>query len=140
MIDVLTDTQFNELNATALAARSKAYTPYSKFAVGAAVKCRSGAVFIGANVENRSFGLTICAERIAVGAAVAGEREFVAVAVTSDSDQPIVPCGSCRQFLAEFNSDLTIIGATVRGGRKIDNLSRLLPDPTRGILRDVNPS
>ena len=141
MTDVLIDTQFNDLIATALTARSNAYAPYSKFAVGAAVKCKSGAVFVGGNVENRSFGLTICAERIAVGAAVAaGEREFVAIAVTSDSDEPIVPCGACRQFLAEFNSDLTIISATVRGNRKIDNLSRLLPDPARGIPRDADPS
>ena len=141
MTDALIDTQFNDLIATALAARSKAYAPYSKFAVGAAVKCKSGAVFAGANIENRSFGLTICAERIAIGAAVAtGEREFVAIAVTSDSDEPIVPCGACRQFLAEFSPDLTIVSATVRGNRKIDKLSRLLPDPTRGILRDADPS
>src|SRR5438874_10594583 len=117
------DTQFDDLVALALAARSKAYAPYSKFAVGTAVKCKSGAVFVGANIENRSFGLTICAERVAMGTAVAaGEREFVAIAVTADSDEPIVPCGACRQFLAEFNSDLTIISARVGGDRKIDNL------------------
>ena len=136
MTDVLIDTQFNDLIETALAARSEAYTPYSMFAVGAAVKCKSGAVFAGSNIENRSFGLTICAERVAVSTAVAaGEREFVAIAVTSDSDEPIVPCGACRQFLAEFNSDLTIVSATVRGDRKIDNLSRLLPDPNRGVCK-----
>ena len=141
MTDVLIDTQFNELIATALAARSKAYAPYSKFAVGAAVKCKSGAVYVGANVENRSFDLTICAERVAVGAAVAaGEREFIAIAVTSDSDEPIVPCGACRQFLAEFNPHLIIVSATVHGDRKIDNLSRLLPDATRGILKDADSS
>jgi cytidine deaminase len=133
--------QFDNLIALALAARSKAYAPYSEFAVGAAVKCKSGAIFVGANIENRSFGLTICAERVAIGAAVAGgERDFVAIAVTSDSDEPIVPCGACRQFLAEFNPDLIIVSATVRGDRKIDNLSRLLPDPTRGILKDADPS
>jgi cytidine deaminase len=60
--------------------------------------------------------------------------------VTSDSDEPIAPCGACRQFLAEFNPDLIIVSATVRGDRKIDNLSRLLPDPTRGILKDADPS
>jgi cytidine deaminase len=141
LTDVLIDTQFNDLIAIALTARSKVYAPYSKFAVGAAVKCKSGAVFVGGNVENRSFDLTICAERVAAGAAVAGgEREFVAITVTSDSDEPIVPCGACRQFLAEFNSDLIIVSATVRGDRKIDNLSRLLADATRGILRDADPS
>ena len=97
-------------------ARSKAYAPYSKFVVGAAVKCKSGAVLVGANIENRSFGLTICAERVAMCAAVTGgERDFVAIAVTADSDEPIVPCGACRQFLAEFNPDLIIVRATVRG-------------------------
>jgi cytidine deaminase len=135
------DIQFNDLVALALVARSKAYTPYSKFAVGAAVKCKSGAVFVGANIENRSFGLTICAERVAISAAVAGgEREFVAIAVTSDSDEPPVPCGACRQFLAEFNPELIIVSVTVRGDRKIDSLSRLLPDPTRGILKHADPS
>jgi cytidine deaminase len=135
------DTQFDDLVALALAARSKAYAPYSKFAVGAAVKCKSGAIFVGANIENRSFGLTICAERVAIGAAVAaGERDFVAMAVTADSDEPIVPCGACRQFLAEFAPDLAIVSATVRGQRKVDSLLRLLPDPTRGILKHADPS
>jgi cytidine deaminase len=79
----------------------------SKFVVGAAVKCESGDVLVGANIENRSFGLTICAERVAMCAAVTGgEQDFVAIAVTADSDEPIVPCGACRQFLAEFNPDL----------------------------------
>jgi cytidine deaminase len=138
---MLMDTQFDDLVALASAARSKAYAPYSKFAVGAAVECKSGAVFVGGNVENRSLGLTICAERVALCAAVAGgEQDFVAIAVTADSDEPIVPCGACRQFLAEFNSDLIIVSATVRGDRKIDSLSRLLPEPTRGILKHADPS
>ena len=135
------DMQFDDLIARAINARSKAYAPYSKFTVGAAIKCKSGAIFGGANIENRSFGLTICAERVAIGTAVAaGERDFVAIAVTADSDEPIVPCGACRQFLAEFNPDLIIVSATVRGDRKMDNLSRLLPDPTRGILKHADPS
>jgi len=139
--NLLIDTQFDDLIAVALTARSNAYAPYSKFAVGAAVKCKSGAVFGGANVENRSFGLTICAERVAIGAAVSGgERDFAAIAVTADSDEPIVPCGACRQFLAEFNPDLIIVSATIRGARKIDRLSRLFPDPTRGILGHADPS
>ncbi len=134
------DTQFDNLIVLALAARSEAYVPYSKFAVGAALKCKSGAVFAGANIENRSLGLTICAERVAMAAVAGGERDFVAIAVTSDSDQSIVPCEACRQFLAEFNPDLIIVGATVRGDRKIDSLSRLLSDPTRGILKHADPS
>ena len=120
-------------------ARKQAYAPYSRFSVGAAIQCKSGAVFVGTNIENISYGLTICAERIAVGSAVAaGEREFVAIAVVADASEPIVPCGACRQFLAEFAPDLTIVSETVRGGQKIESLSHLLPDPKRGILENVH--
>ncbi len=131
--------QFDNLIRAASAARKQAYAPYSGFAVGAAVQCRSGAAFVGSNVENISYGLTICAERIAIASAVAaGEREFVAIAVVADTSEPIVPCGACRQFLAEFSPDLIIVSATVRGGQKIENLSHLLPDPNRGILENVH--
>ena len=133
------DTQFDNLVQSAIKGRLKAYAPYSKFAVGAAVQCKSGAIFAGSNIENISYGLTICAERIAIGSAVAaGEREFVAIAVAADTIEPIVPCGACRQFLAEFSPDLIIVSATLRGDRKIENLSRLLPDPKRGILKNVH--
>jgi len=126
------DTQVDELVGMGLTAWSKAYAPYSKFVVGAAVKCKSGAVLVGANIENRSFGLTICAERVAMCSAVAGgEQDFVAIAVTADSDEPIVPCGACQQFLAEFNPDLIIVRATVRGRRKIENLR--IFSPTRPV-------
>lgn len=133
------DAQFDDLIRSALKGRLHAYAPYSKFAVGAAVQCKSGALFAGSNIENISYGLTICAERIAIGSAVAaGEREFVAIAVIADTIEPIVPCGACRQFLAEFCPDLIIVSATVAGNRKIDKLSRLLPDPKRGILKNVH--
>jgi cytidine deaminase len=132
-------THFDNLIRAASVVRKQAYAPYSRFAVGAAVQCKSGAVFVGSNVENISYGLTICAERIAVASAVAaGEREFVAIAVVADTSEPIVPCGACRQFLAEFASELIIVSATVGGGQKIENLSHLLPDPKRGILEDVH--
>jgi cytidine deaminase len=131
--------QFNDLIRSASKGRLQAYAPYSKFAVGAAVQCKSGAVFIGSNIENISYGLTICAERIAIGSAVAaGEREFVAIAVVADTTEPIVLCGACRQFLAEFSPDLIIVSATVKGDRKVENLSHLLPDPKRGIPKDVH--
>jgi len=131
--------QFANLIQAASTARQRAYAPYSNFAVGAAVQGRSGAVFVGSNIENISYGLTICAERIAIGSAVAaGEREFVAIAVVADTTEPIVPCGACRQFLAEFAPDLIIVSATTRGGQKIENLSHLLPDPKRGNLEDVH--
>jgi cytidine deaminase len=133
------DTQVDDLVGMGLTAWSKAYAPYSKFVVGAAVKCKLGAVLAGAKIENRSFGLTICAERVAMCSAVAGgEQDFVAIAVTADSDGPIVPCGACRQFLAEFNPDLIIVRATVRGQRKIENLSHLFADASRGILKHAD--
>jgi cytidine deaminase len=133
------DTQLNNLIRSALKGRLRAYAPYSKFAVGAAVEGRSGAVFAGSNIENISYGLTICAERVGIGTAVAaGEREFVAIAVVADTIEPIVPCGACRQFLAEFSPDLIIVSATLAGDCKIENLSHLLPDPKRGILKNVH--
>jgi cytidine deaminase len=133
------DMQFTKLIQSACEARLNAYAPYSRFAVGAAVQCRSGAIYVGANIENISYGLTVCAERIAIGnAIVAGEREFVAIAVVADTVEPIVPCGGCRQFLAEFAPDLIIVSATLRGDQKIENLSHLLPDPKRGMLKDVH--
>ena len=131
--------QFTGLSQSASEARLNAYAPYSRFAVGAAVQCRSGAIYVGTNIENISYGLTVCAERIAIGSAVAaGEREFVAIAVVADTIEPIVPCGACRQFLAEFAPDLIIVSATLRGDQKIENLSHLLPDPKRGIPKDVH--
>lgn len=131
--------QFTGLIQSASEARLNAYAPYSRFAVGAAVQCRSGARYVGTNIENISYGLTVCAERIAIGNAIAaGEREFVAIAVVADTVEPIVPCGACRQFLAEFAPDLIIVSATLRGDQKVENLSHLLPDPKRGILKDVH--
>src|SRR5256714_15216759 len=131
--------QFDGLIQSALNGRLQAYAPYSKFAVGAAVQCKSGAVFAGSIIENISYGLTICAERIAIGSAVAaGEREFVAIAVVADTTEPIVPCGACRQFLAGFAPDLIIASAAIRGGQKIENLSNRLPHPQRGMFDNVH--
>jgi cytidine deaminase len=130
------DAQVDDLVRIGSTARSKAYVRHSRFVVGAAVKCKSRAVLSGANIENRSFGLTICAERVATCAAVAGgEQDFVAIAVTADSVEPIVPC---LQFLAEFNPDLIIVRTTVLGQRKIENLSHLFADATRGILKHAD--
>jgi len=123
----------------ALLARENAHAAFSGFKVGAALEDDSGRIYTGCNVENATYGLTICAERIAVASAVAaGQREFVAIAVVADTSEPIVPCGACRQFLAEFAPELIIVSATVRGGQKIENLSHLLPDPKRGILENVH--
>jgi cytidine deaminase len=98
----------DDLIQAALDAQQRAYCPYSDFPVGAALQTACGQIFQGVNVENASFGLTNCAERVAAGAAVAaGEREFTAIAVVSRGG--VSPCGACRQFLAEFNPDLPIV-------------------------------
>jgi cytidine deaminase len=111
----------------ARSAQSRAYAPYSNFRVGAALESVDGAVFTGCNVENASYGLTICAERAAISAAVgAGARRFRRAVVVSDVDPPAAPCGACRQVLAEFGLDLAIDG--VGSQRKVTwRLAELLP-------------
>jgi cytidine deaminase len=124
-----------ELIQQARAARENAYAPYSKFPVGAAILTASGRVFTGCNVENLSFGLTVCAERNAVFAAVAaGERKFARLAIVSDSKTPVSPCGACRQVLAEFGLDLEICSTNLQGDRFEARLDQLLPRASEGIL------
>lgn len=123
----LTARQAQKLIAAAAAARRRAHAPYSKFRVGAAVLGRTGRVFTGVNVENASYGLTICAERVAAGNAVTGgERKFVAVAVVAPSGA--TPCGACRQVLAEFG-DCIVLCADARNLRRVQvwQLAELLP-------------
>jgi cytidine deaminase len=99
----------NKLRLAAAAASEKAYCPYSKFAVGAAVLSDNGSVFTGCNVENASYGLTICAERSAVFQAVAaGCRRIVAVVIFTPTQQPSAPCGACRQVIYEFGPEATV--------------------------------
>jgi len=115
--------------------RSEAYAPYSRFAVGAALLASDGQVFTGCNVENISFGLTMCAERVAVGSAVAsGSKQFELLAIVSDSAEPVVPCGACRQVLAEFAPDLRIVVSNLAGETAEFRLTELLPSPRQGIL------
>jgi cytidine deaminase len=101
----------DSLISAARSAQARAYAPYSNFRVGAALEGTDGTVFLGCNVENASFGLTICAERAAVFAAIsAGVKQFRRAVVVSDVDPPAAPCGACRQVLAEFGLDLPIQG------------------------------
>lgn len=110
-------------------ARAHAYAPYSQFAVGAAVLTSSGEIFAGCNVENSSYGLTVCAERVAVFAAVAsGRRELVGLALVADLPNPPMPCGACRQVLSEFNPAMWIVTANLEGRRRLLRLDELLPE------------
>jgi len=119
----------------AIEARRNAHAPYSNFPVGAAIECSDGTVFTGCNVENLSFGLTMCAERVAVGAAVAaGHRDFLYVAVVAETNVPISPCGACRQVLAEFHPSLQILSANLKGQIEEFSLADLLPRASIGIL------
>jgi len=110
-------------------ARERAYAPYSNFLVGAAVVGEDGSVHTGANVENASYGLSICAERVAASAAVAaGVRRLDRVAVVSSAEEPASPCGACRQFLFEFNPDIVVTSEGRNGRRRSWRLSELLVD------------
>jgi len=116
-----------ELIALAAEARHKAYAPYSHYTVGAALLTASGKVYTGCNVENASYGLTICAERTAAVKAVCdGEREFVAIAVVTENGG--TPCGACRQVLAEFGPDMRVLVTDASGNHKMYILRELLLD------------
>jgi len=124
----------DRLIEAARAAQEHAYCPYSHYRVGAALEAEDGAVFLGCNVENASYGLTICAERAAVFAAVSGgARQFRRIVVASDSEPPAPPCGACRQVLAEFGSELQVesVGPTQS---KRWRMGDLLPDAFTGQL------
>jgi len=118
----------DELVEAARAARANAHAPYSRFGVGAAVLA-GDRVFVGVNVENASYPLSVCAERNAVAAAVAaGEREFLAVAVVADDEEPTPPCGGCRQVLHEFGPGMLVVSENERGKRNEWTLADLFPD------------
>ena len=120
-----------ELKAAAIAMLDRAYIPYSHFPVGAALECSDGSVFTGCNIENASFGPTICAERTAVAKAVSeGHRDFVRIVVAGRSKDFCVPCGVCRQVLREFacGPDMPVIaGAAGSGSFETRTLEELLP-------------
>ena len=122
----LTSQEMDGLLDLAAKARLAAYVPYSHFAVGAALRSEDGTIYTGCNVENASYGLTICAERNAVAHAVAeGARRFDAVAVVTENG--VTPCGACRQVLAEFGPEMTVVVSDTAGNRKVYAMKELLP-------------
>lgn len=119
-----------ELLCLAREASTKAYVPYSKFAVGAALECRGGKVFTGCNVENAALGDTICAERTACVKAISeGYKDFLRIAIYAESEGYCMPCGSCRQFLSEFdpNGDMEVLASRADGRYVSYRLRELLP-------------
>lgn len=130
--EMASDTTLVELRAVARRAMERAYAPYSGFRVGAAVETVEGAIHAGCNVENASFSVTMCAERVAIGAAVsAGGRSLRRVYVCSTSEDPVPPCGVCRQALAEFGPDLEVVSEGAHGRVQRWNLGDLLPEQFR---------
>ena len=120
----------DKLIAAARAARENAHAPFSNFRVGAAVRSKSGRIFAGCNVENATYGLTLCAERVAIFKAVSeGERGFDAVAVVTDTETLTPPCGACRQIIWEFCGDVEVILGNLKGQSAVHRMSALLPLP-----------
>ncbi|HZD04625.1 MAG TPA: cytidine deaminase [Longimicrobiales bacterium] len=132
-----------ELLRRAREVREHAHAPYSGFRVGAALMTRDGTVHVGSNVENASYGVTLCAERVALGAAVSGgHRRFRALALSSTAPGPVPPCGLCRQALVEFEPDLPVVSEG-RDGVAEWTLGALLPEPfwrsAPGVAGDAGP-
>lgn len=123
----MTELEIQKLMDCAIKARENAYSPYSHFAVGAALLCEDGTLYEGCNIENASYGLTNCAERTAIFKAVSeGHIKFKALAVVADTEGPCAPCGACRQVMGEFKIPLIIMG-NLMGNIKIVTMEELLP-------------
>jgi len=124
----LSEESLQELLETAKAARLRSIAPFSNFLVGAAVKTDEGKVYIGCNVESASYGLTVCAERVAIWKALSeGERHFTELAVVADTDTLTPPCGTCRQIIWEFAKNATIVLGNLQGESQIVSIKELLP-------------
>lgn len=109
-------------------ARERAFAPYSNFKVGSAVETEDGEVFIGCNIESASYGLTVCAERVAIWKAVSeGKKEFKTIAVVVDTEELTPPCGVCRQIIWEFCGDVPVILANLKGKTEVVQMKELLP-------------
>jgi cytidine deaminase len=120
----------NPLVSAALAARENAFAPFSKFKVGAAIEDVEGRIHSGCNVENATYGLTVCAERVAVYKAISeGVRRFRRIAIAADADALTPPCGACRQILWEFCGDIEIVLANLQGKTETYSLKELFPKP-----------
>ncbi len=119
-----------KLLEAALAARDYAHVPFSKFKVGAAIEDETGRIFTGCNIENATYGLTICAERVAVFKAISeGARKFTRIAVAADTDVLTPPCGACRQILWEFCGDIELMLVNLQGKTETFRLKELFPRP-----------
>lgn len=122
--------EYDALIAAAKQARESAHAPYSNFKVGAALRSSSGRVFGGCNVENATYGLTVCAERVAIFKAISeGERKFDAIAVVTDTDPLASPCGACRQLIWEFCGDVPVIMSNLNGKMEVVRMKELFPKP-----------
>ncbi|MDD2401200.1 MAG: cytidine deaminase [Clostridia bacterium] len=131
----------DKLIKMAQSARENAYVPYSRFKVGAAILGGNGEIYSGCNVENASYGLTICAERAAVFSAVSqGVTSFQAIAIIADLEKPISPCGACRQVLAEFSLDMVVIMSNLKGMVVYTTVRELLPYAFTSKKLEVNNS
>lgn len=124
----MSEESLKELIKTATAARLQSIAPFSDFLVGAAVKTDEGKVYIGCNVESASYGLTVCAERVAIWKALSeGERHFTELAIVADTDTLTPPCGTCRQIIWEFAKNATIVLGNLKGDSEIVSIRELLP-------------
>lgn len=124
----MSEKRFQELIEKAKAARLQSVAPFSSFLVGAALKTREGKVYTGCNVESASYGLTVCAERVAIWKALSeGERDFTELAIVADTGTLTPPCGTCRQIIHEFCEKATIILANLRGESQTCSIEQLLP-------------
>jgi cytidine deaminase len=122
--------EFDALIAAAKRARENAHAAYSNFRVGAALRATSGRIFGGCNVENATYGLTVCAERVAIFKAISeGERGFDAIAVVTDTDSLTPPCGACRQIIWEFCGDVPVVMANLKGKVEVIQMKNLFPKP-----------
>ena len=123
-------TEHEALIAAAKCARENAHAPFSNFRVGAALRAKSGRIYTGCNVENASYGLTCCAERVAIFKAISeGERGFDAIAVVADTDALTPPCGACRQIIWEFCGDVPVILSNLKGKSEMLRMRELFPRP-----------